>query len=57
MKGPSYREQININWNLNFKMCKEAVVKYRNKWAKSSKVDKRVLSKWKMPFWTVLKIE
>ena len=27
-------------------MCKEAVVKYRNKWAKSSKVDKRVLSEW-----------
>ena len=23
------------------------MVKYRNKWAKSSKVDKRVLSEWK----------
>ena len=27
-------------------MCKKAVVKYRKKWAKSSKVDKRVLSEW-----------
>ena len=46
-----------INWNLNLKMCKEAVVKYRNKWAKRSKVDKRVLSEWENAPWTVLRIE
>ena len=27
-KGPSYREQNNINWNLNMKLCREAVMKY-----------------------------
>ena len=33
-KGPSYREQNNINWNVNAKICKEAVSKYKVKWAK-----------------------
>ena len=33
-KGPSYREQNNINWNVNAKICKEAISKYKVKWAK-----------------------
>ena len=46
MKGPSYREQNNINWNLNMKLCREAVMKYRKKWAYNTKVERRVLSNW-----------
>ena len=45
-KGPSYREQNNINWNVNAKICKEAVSKYKVKWAKRERVDKRVLNEW-----------
>ena len=41
-KGPSYREQNNINWNVNAKICKEAVSKYKVKWEKRERVDKRV---------------
>ena len=31
MKGPSYTEQNNINWDLNLKLCIEAVEKCRMK--------------------------
>ena len=44
-KGPSYREQNNINWNVNAKICKEAVSKYKVKWV-DKRVDKRVLNEW-----------
>ena len=30
MKGPQFREQNNINWNKNKRLCKEAVKKYRD---------------------------
>ena len=33
-KGPNYREQNNINWNVNSELCKEAVSKYKVKWLK-----------------------
>ena len=33
-KGPSYREQNNINWDTNLKILKKAVRDYKLKWAK-----------------------
>ena len=47
-KGPNYREQNNINWNVNSKICKEAVSKYKVKWSKKEKVDKRLLNEWEI---------
>ena len=41
MKGPSYREQNSINWEVNVKLCKEAVKKYKERWARKENVDKR----------------
>ena len=35
-----------VNWKLNMKLCREAVMKYRKKWANNIKVDRRVLSDW-----------
>ena len=46
-KGPTYREQNNINWNRNEEICLEAIRKYRVKWAKNENIDVRVLSDWK----------
>ena len=46
-KGPSYREQNNIDWKVNEKTSKEAVSRYCQKWAKAAFVDKRVLRDWK----------
>ena len=34
-KGPSFREQNNINWNLNRRICRDAVKKYKDKWCRS----------------------
>ena len=45
-KGPSYREQNNINWELNLKIFKKSVREYKLKWAKKEKVDSRVLDEW-----------
>ena len=44
IKSPSYRERNNIDWNFNIKLCKEAVIKYKEKWAAKEKVDKRILN-------------
>ena len=46
-KGPSYREQNNIDWKMNEKTSKKAVSGYYQKWAKAACVDKRVLRDWK----------
>ena len=46
LKGPTYREQNNVNWNVNLKNCKEAVSKYMRKWADQANVDIRVLRDW-----------
>ena len=46
MKGPQFREQNNINWNKNKRLCKEAIKKYRDKWCMREMVDKRVLNGW-----------
>ena len=42
-KGPSFREQNNINWDLNAKICREAIRNYKDKWAKRENIDRRVL--------------
>ena len=36
-KGPNYREQNNSNWNVNSKICKEAVSKYKVIWSKKKR--------------------
>ena len=46
MKGPAFREQNNINWELNRHICKKAVRKYKEKWARRDCVDKRVFDDW-----------
>ena len=33
-KGPTYREQNNIDWRVKLKNCKAAVSRYAKKWAK-----------------------
>ena len=45
-KGPSYREQNNIDWSLNATICKEAVTKYKVKWLRRLGIDRRVLNEW-----------
>ena len=45
-KGPNYREQNNINWEINVRHCKAAISKYRKKWARKECVDHRVLRDW-----------
>ena len=45
-KGPYYREQNNIDWNLNARICKEAVTKYKVKWSRRLRIDQRVLNEW-----------
>ena len=46
LKGPSYREQNNINWNKVITLILHAVNKYRVKWAKKERIDVRVLAEW-----------
>ena len=45
-KGPSYREQNNINWDINLKICKKAVREYKVKWAEREEVATEVLGEW-----------
>ena len=45
-KGPSYREQNNINWDTNQNIIKKAVRAYKVQWAKKEKVDSRTLDEW-----------
>ena len=46
LKGPSFREQMNINWNRVESFCMDGVRKYRIRWANKEKVDVRVLADW-----------
>ena len=46
-KGPTYREQNNMDWEVNLKNCREAVSRYTKKWARDANVDRRVLREWK----------
>ena len=43
MKGLSFREQNNINWDVNVRLCKEAINKYKEKWARRECIDRSVL--------------
>ena len=45
-KGPSFREQNNLNWQLNLKICAKAVKEYKNKWANKEGVDRHVPGEW-----------
>ena len=46
-KGPSYREQNNINWDTNQKIIKKAVRAYKVQWAKKKeKADSQTLDEW-----------
>ena len=45
-KGPSHREQNNINWDTNRKIIKKAVRAYKVRWAKKEKVDSQTLDEW-----------
>ena len=42
-KGPTYREQNNIDWRVNLKNCKAAISRYAKKWANEASVDRRAL--------------
>ena len=56
-KGPSYREQNNINWNTNLKNCIKAIKEYKTKWARREKVDTRVLNEWEGTVTSIVKLE
>ena len=43
-KDPSFREQNNINWNLNRHICRDAVKKYKDKWCRRAKLY--ILDEW-----------
>ena len=45
-KGPVFREQSNIDWEVNLKNCKASVSKYVKKWARIASVDRQVLRDW-----------
>ena len=45
-KGPSFREQNNINWLLNRNLCLEAIRKYKIMWARRENIDIHVLDEW-----------
>ena len=53
-KGPSFREQNNINWVLNRRICKDAIKKYKGKWSKKANVDKHVLDEWEQTVYTYI---
>ena len=54
MKGPNYREQNNINWDVCIKICKKAVKECKVKWAKSERVDVRVLIDWEQTVFSLI---
>ena len=45
-KGPVFREQNNIDWEVNLKNCKASVSKYVKKWARIASVDRQVVRDW-----------
>ena len=45
-RGPSYREQNYIDWNINERLCKEAVAKYKRRWSSREGVDISVFNEW-----------
>ena len=45
-KSPVFREQNNIDWEVNLKNCKASVSKYVKKWARIASVDRQLLRDW-----------
>ena len=45
-KGPSYREQNYIDWNIYERLCKEAVDKYKHQWSAREGVDVSAINEW-----------
>ena len=45
-KGPNYREQNNIDWDLCHKLCMDGINRYRKQWAKKEKVALSTLNEW-----------
>ena len=45
-KGPNFREQNNIDWDLCLKLCLEGVRKYARKWTAREGVDRGALGEW-----------
>ena len=45
-KGPNYREQNYINWEINKKLCRNAIKEYKKKWSSKEGVDIRAFSEW-----------
>ena len=45
-KGLSYREQNYIDWNVNKRLCKEAVAKFKQRWSSKEGVDVSAFNEW-----------
>ena len=45
-KGPNFREQNNINWDLCLKLCMEGVYNYKQMWTSREGVDPCTLNEW-----------
>ena len=45
-KGPSYTEQNRIDWDVNERVCREAVADYKHKWSTREGFDVRAFSEW-----------
>ena len=43
---PSYREQNYIDWNMNERLCREAVAKYKRRWSTREGVDVSAFNEW-----------
>ena len=46
IKGPSYREQNNINWNKIKSILLDSIRAYKVQWAKREHFDVRMLNEW-----------
>ena len=56
-KGPSFREQNNINWLLNRNLCLEAIRKYKIMWARRENMIYMCLMNGNIQLEIILKIE
>ena len=54
-KGPNFREQNNIDWDLCYKLCLEGIDRYRKKWTSKEKVSLSTLSEWTCTVKSLLK--
>ena len=45
-RGPSYREQNPIHWQVNEEICRQAMSAYKRKWSNREGVDLHVLNEW-----------